>query len=533
MSQHFKDTSVTDICNIYFISYIIVISIIQSSIKRLNHIHSAKQLKNFSFYHIETTNLQLYFLYKSNLIVVGVFRNGMNKYYCKLLLIHIFIAITNFKLNLCDKIALLNIHHGLNITEIIRQMSFEFNFFDYIQLKIFEKYLLKYLIMHFSTVFQSISQKLEMFLTVVKLKNVLFVDISNENILFDYAEINKSKKKINLKTNSSLWKQLMYFSKILADNYNKQNGKMYSFNENESKFIKLECTSTYPRYCFFVKFFPILKGVSIIHVYSQNKLSRQSDDLTNKKIYSEFDIFYGFDINKASQSYEFKYAQPSQLSNIQYFIGEFLLSINKLSDLYCEHSDTKQLPYFNVEILDEINSISLDNLMNKTIDDIYSMLNGKLNKLFQKEFNGITLPCGLGPRKRITLSSNLLQKVTNVNDLNRLISIDKNMILFDLFEKPNGIPFDKQSIMSIDKKCLTPMTKKSCHRNTNTNGNNGFGFYLKNLNSEEIQLQRKNTGGNYTNINNINNKQRPFNEFNNTTMLSISKWDDIPKEGKS
>lgn len=519
-----------------------MLSIIQSSIKRLNHIHSSKQLKNFSFYQIETTNLQLFFLYKSNLIVVGVFRNGMNKYYCKLVLIHLFIALTNFKLNICDKIALLNdTQQGLNITNIIKQkqpssvMSNEFNFYDYIELKIFEKYLMKYIITHFSIVFQSITQKSELFLTVIKLKNVLFIDIANEKILFDYAEINKSKKKINFKKNELIWKQLIHFSNVLFDNYNKHNGKNYSFNENESKFIKFECTSTYPRYSFFVKFFPILKGVSIVHVYSQNKLSRQSDDVEKKKNYSEFDIIYSFDINKVSMSYEFKYAQPPQLSNIQHFIGEFLLSINKQTDLYCDQSHSKQLLYFNMDIINEINSISFDNISNKTIEEIFSMLNKKLNILFQKEFNGITLSCGSSLKKRVTPTTKLLQKVTNVNDLNKLITIDKNVILCDLFEKQNGILFERQSIVSNDIKSLSPMITNRFFRNTNTNENsNPYGFYSKNFNPEEIQIQRESTGKNNRNTITINNNKLviPVNEINNSTMLSISKLDEIPKEGK-
>jgi hypothetical protein len=66
------------------------------------------------------------------------------------------------------------------------------------------------------------------------------------------------------------------------------------------QFVKLECTSTYPRLTFIIKFLPILKGLTIIHIYSQNKLSRNPDSGNNNttdnpmsKGYREIDILYG------------------------------------------------------------------------------------------------------------------------------------------------------------------------------------------------------------------------------------------------
>lgn len=60
--------------------------------------------------------------------------------------------------------------------------------------------------------------------------------------------------------------------------------------------MKLECTSTYPRLTFIIKFIPILNGVSIIHMYSQKKLSRMTENSENniaQKNYKEIDILYG------------------------------------------------------------------------------------------------------------------------------------------------------------------------------------------------------------------------------------------------
>lgn len=64
---------------------------------------------------------------------------------------------------------------------------------------------------------------------------------------------------------------------------------------NIIKFVKFESTSTFPRLTFIIKFLPILKGMTIIHIYSQNKLSRGecNEKSTNIKQYKEVDILYG------------------------------------------------------------------------------------------------------------------------------------------------------------------------------------------------------------------------------------------------
>jgi len=65
--------------------------------------------------------------------------------------------------------------------------------------------------------------------------------------------------------------------------------------------VKFELTSTFPRLTFFIKYIPILKGVAIIHQYSQKKLSRYTDNPENnliQKLYKEIDIIYGIVITK-------------------------------------------------------------------------------------------------------------------------------------------------------------------------------------------------------------------------------------------
>ena len=65
--------------------------------------------------------------------------------------------------------------------------------------------------------------------------------------------------------------------------------------------MKFECTSTYPRLTFIIKFLPIMNGLILIHIYAQNKLSRDLEiganqntiDNQNRKAYKEINILYG------------------------------------------------------------------------------------------------------------------------------------------------------------------------------------------------------------------------------------------------
>ena len=113
--------------------------------------------------------------------------------------------------------------------------------------------------------------------------------------------------------NEKLWQEILYHSNTLMNSYINEIGSMiYDPNELNLRvslfliqFVKLECTSTYPRLTYIIKFLPIFKGMTIIHIYSQNKLSRNPDSGNNNttdnpilKGYREIDILYGIQYYK-------------------------------------------------------------------------------------------------------------------------------------------------------------------------------------------------------------------------------------------
>ena len=74
---------------------------------------------------------------------------------------------------------------------------------------------------------------------------------------------------------------------------------------------------------FIIKFIPLIKGISIIHVYSQKKLSRMNENTEQQQIkYREVDLLYGSEI-RTNLNLEFRYTQPKVLQHIEKFLIEF------------------------------------------------------------------------------------------------------------------------------------------------------------------------------------------------------------------
>lgn len=109
---------------------------------------------------------------------------------------------------------------------------------------------------------------------------------------------------------------------------------------------------------------PILKGVSIIHLYSTKKLSRNSEsneaNILNK-FYKEIDILYGTEI-KNNPNIEFRYIEPSKLQEIERFFFEFFISISNTTELFYDLNH--ELKYFDYAHLNKLSDIIITNKSN-------------------------------------------------------------------------------------------------------------------------------------------------------------------------
>lgn len=151
-------------------------------------------------------------------------------------------------------------------------------------------------------------------------------------------------------------------------------------------FVKVECTSTYPRLTFIIKFLPILNGISFIHVYSQNKLSRYNDAETSVsqiKNYKEIEIIYGNDI-KNSTNIEFRYTEPKKLKEIEKFFLEFFSStINKFNMFYNPSLDLK---YFDNSMILAIDDLIIQNKKSSN-ENLFAKINSKFYEMYINDNN--------------------------------------------------------------------------------------------------------------------------------------------------
>jgi len=94
-----------------------------------------------------------------------------------------------------------------------------------------------------------------------------------------------------------------------------------------------------------------LGGVGLIQIFSQNKLSRNTE---SERFYKEFQVTYGSDI-KLNVNIDFIYQEPKKLKEIEKFFLEFFILTKQNEDFfYNVNHDLKYLDYSLFAIMDEV-----------------------------------------------------------------------------------------------------------------------------------------------------------------------------------
>ena len=227
-----------------------------------------------------------------------------------------------------------------------------------------------------------------------------------------------------------------------------ENKNKFIEKDLQYKFIKLELTSTYPRLTFIIKFIPVLKGICIIHMYSQKKLSRQINDngdttrqtTTTKENHNciatkrkEFDILYAQEL-KNDNSIEFKYTEPQKMTDIDSFMKEFFICI-KDCDLF--NNQKYHLSYFNQEINTKINNtIKFSKDFDCAIKDVKSQLmkmsEDKKKNQIEKSILSETNHVEEGDSNNLSLSRSS-SNLSSSPQFKSLLTINKNYIISLIF----------------------------------------------------------------------------------------------------
>jgi len=348
----------------------------------------------FIFKNIQNEKCKILFLIKNNLILVGTFPFSSSIQFQRLLLMHIFIALINFKGDFISCVEKLNEYEDYEGNNYMNLKSFynekksiitskDTN--DILEILIFEYYFLKSLINHFLKVFNELFRKKDVNLKQIKLKNVYLLDVNSNKLILDMVKIqgnkNSQKNKKYYKF-EKLFEEILYHSKHLYNSYIREYDMKFTKEEEDFRFVKFECTSTYPRLLFIIKFIPVLKGIVIIHIYEQTKLSRNNENSiqTQQGInFKEVDLLFGSFI-KENPNLEFKYGAPKKLIYIEKFIEEFFITNRKDIGVFRLNNSNKSYKYVNYSVIKIINSCHISS--NAMIDDIFNDFNKKLKEEF-------------------------------------------------------------------------------------------------------------------------------------------------------
>ena len=478
----------------------------------------------FVFNYIETDLYKILLLIKNDFILVSTFPKSSSIQFQRLLLIHIFIALTNFKgdiNNICKK---LNEFETYNINDFTHIKSFynsqkdftikENN--DILEILIFENIFLKALIMHFTKVFYEIFKKEDLNLKQTKLKNLYIVDMNNSEVILDMNKIQgiklESKNKKYYKC-EKLYEEIIYQSKTMYNNYIKEYNMKFTNADSSFRFVKFECTSTYPRLLFIIRFVPVLKGISIIHVYSQKKLSRSNDNniQTEQGINcKEVDFIFG-SFMKGNKNFEFKYGAPKKLEYIEKFMEEFYLTGRSSLNIFKVNNQNKKYKYVNYDIIGIINSFQISKSM--TVDEIFKNFKDKINQEYEKD-QKVKTENDLEIKDNNSNTSDD-QDEANTKNLNKIFSLSKQTfydVLLNIKPKENK----KQENKNIKSLNFTSnnVINNSNDLDENLNINN-----LVNINSERNNLIEENTLSLY-NVKDSDKTSIKGQKLENTSMIS-------------
>jgi len=285
----------------------------------------------------------------SNNIFICIFNKDVDSNQRKLFFLHIFSAYKNL---------FLKFSKSLDNNEKIFSL-------------IFHELLLGPLIHNFDNAYIQLSKRIELILfDNTEYITSLLIDLNNKKIICDIGNILQKKYKetiIKFQNRKKIIDELISYGLFLKTNYIKSSNENLDEIQNS---MKIELRATYPKPFFIIKFFPILQGAIIVHLFSQYKISKPKlYDPNNPNAllyegYKEIDISYFnlfAEIDEEDDSYQIKLIE-------KFFFEFFLLLGNNCKVI----SDNKALQNSNLMTYKDMdfNLIYLNKRIIKMMKDI-------------------------------------------------------------------------------------------------------------------------------------------------------------------
>ena len=317
--------------------------------------------KLIKYNYANSTNQNYYFrtIYLSTIIIQAIIsNNSKNIYVCifnkkegilpsKLFLLHISICYRNIYLKLCK-----NLENNENLFSLIFSQIF------FIPL------------MHnFDRAFKKLKRKMDIILFGNSEYITSFiVDLGQHEIAFDIGNLfhkNYKSEFLQYINKKDILKEISFHGNNLKNNYLKSNDKKTDKFDNS---LKIELRATFPKPIFIIKFFPILNGIVIVHLFNQYKLSKTQIQNPNNPNAFIYDSYKEVDIAFFNLLEKLEPNNLEQINIIEKFFFEYFLILgnnckdteNIPSNLITYKSRDFDLIYLNKDILKLIKEIIME-----------------------------------------------------------------------------------------------------------------------------------------------------------------------------
>ena len=320
---------------------------ILSKLIKYNYANSTNQSYYFRTIYLSTITIQAIICNNSKNIYVCIFNKKEGILPSKLFLLHISICYRNIYLKLCK-----NLENNENLFSVIFSQIF------FIPL------------MHnFDRAFKKLKRKMDIILFGNSEYITSFiVDLGQHEIAFDIGNLfhkNYKSEFLQYINKKDILKEISFHGNNLKNNYLKSNDKKTDKFDNS---LKIELRATFPKPIFIIKFFPILNGIVIVHLFNQYKLSKTQIQNPNNPNAFIYDSYKEVDIAFFNLLEKLEPNNLEQINIIEKFFFEYFLILgnnckdteNIPSNLITYKSRDFDLIYLNKDILKLIKEIIME-----------------------------------------------------------------------------------------------------------------------------------------------------------------------------
>ena len=455
---------------------------------------------NYKIIYLSSIIIQALVNFDNNNIFIGIFNENNNKnknIYNKLFLLQIAIAYRN------------------TFCKLNKFLPSDKNLFPLIFSEIFFIPFLH----NFNRVFSLISKKIDLVLfgNSEYISSILF-DLQTREIIYDtgfLVQKNYRTSTLDFSKKNKIMDEINFFGQKLKNNYFKSSDKNLDKIEN---CIKLELRATFPKPLFIIKFFPILKGVLLIHVFHQYKLSKiQINSMINGENiyerYKEIDAVF-FDLYSKIEEFNAKEIIYIEKFIVEYFlilgsnikeIGRNVGNMNK--NLMTYKSKEYDLIYLNKQILqiikDCIGQFYLNKNQNNNINDLIYKLKNKFGNEYEKykkedlnNINNINNNSNNIKEEDIQTKSDKINLNCNINE-----NINSNLNINEYYNNLNKHKnILELTFINFIKEFDINLINQKNNKNNSEIENNDNNNNIINTNDINIQIQ-----GDYSNVNEYSN----------------------------